>query len=73
MKIVTKFDIGQEVWFMNHNKCESSTVKGMRINSVNGNFLGYINHVSIDYNLEEVGIYPECNLFPTKEELLNSL
>ena len=73
MKIETKYDIGQEVWFMNRNKCESSTVKGMKIASVNGNYLGYVNHVSIDYSLEEVGIYPECALFPTKEELLKSL
>lgn len=73
MKIETKYDIGQEVWFMNRNKCESSVVKGMNIACVNGNYLGYINHVSIDYSLEEFGIYPECSLFPTKEELLKSL
>lgn len=73
MEIATKFNIGDEVWFMNHNKCESSIVKGMKIASVNGDYLGYVNHVSIDYSLEEVGIYPECALFPTKEELLNSL
>ena len=72
MRIETKYAIGQEVWFMNRNKCESSVVKGMNIACVNGDYLGYINHVSIDYSLE-VGIYPECSLFPTKEELLKSL
>ena len=54
-------------------KCESSVVKGMKIACVNGDYLGYVNHVSIDYSLEEVGIYPECLLFPTKEELIKSL
>lgn len=29
MTIETKYGIGQEVWFMNRNKCESSVVKGM--------------------------------------------
>ena len=73
MKIETKYNIGQEVWFMNRNKCESSVVKGMKITCVHGNYLGNINHVSIDYSLEGVVVYPEYSLFPTKEELIKSL
>ena len=73
MKIETKYEIGQEVWFMNRNKCESSVVKGMEISCVSGCYLGCVNHVSINYSLGKVGIYTECSLFPTKGELLASL
>lgn len=63
MKIETKYDIGQEVWFMFQGKVQS----------------GYIMSITIYrdcvvYNMRANCLsFKESLLFPTKEELLKSL
>lgn len=74
MKIETKYDIGQEVWLMWDNLAIHRKVKRV--------------HVSVDeagqyetYDLEQVDDCESCfdysweisRIFPTKEELLESL
>ena len=73
MTIETKFNIGDEVWFMNRNKCESSIVEGIKVSFIDGYYLGYIKHTSIDYSLGDFGIYSEYSIFRTKQELLDRL
>lgn len=65
MTIETKYNIGDEVWFMYRNKVFSGRIVGIFIRS-NG----------ISYKIVSIikGMwFSESNLFPTKEELLKSL
>lgn len=73
MTIETKFNIGDEVWFMSRSKCASSQVKGVRIYSIDGKYSYRSSCIEIDYDLGDYGSYEEFNLFRTKEELLDSL
>lgn len=76
MKIETKYDIGQEVWYMENNKDCSRIVTAIQVTSY-----GKISIVKYGYqNRPECGDerthyieYNERNLYPTKEELLKSL
>lgn len=67
MKIETKYEIGQEVWFMYNNRPTSMRVMHIEL---------YIssNKVKRQY-IDKYGSYrvSEHKLFPTKEELLKSL
>ena len=65
MTIETKYNIGDEVWFMYRNKIFSGRIVGIFIKS-NG----------ISYKIVSIikGMwFSESKLFPTKEELLKSL
>ena len=82
MKIETKYDIGQEVWFMEDNHTQSGKITGFRYSYGKGEFFGTaISHkeqVQINYFLRGEFIHSGCILeekflFPTKEELLKSL
>lgn len=70
MKIETKFDIGQEVWFGSLGFDKSAKICEININVfIDGD-------VRIEYGLEKRGYYWKRNeheIFPTKEELLKSL
>jgi hypothetical protein len=71
MKIETKYDIGQEVWFVSRLHYIKGVISEITINAYNNQCtivygVDYIN--SIGYSQKE-----ESELFPTKEELLNSL
>ena len=71
MKIETKYDIGQGVWF----NVNSHTVKGV-VSEINARFIHDKLTVvyGIDYsNYIGYSQVEEDNLFPTKEELLKSL
>jgi hypothetical protein len=69
MKIETKYNIGQVVWFMEENGPKSDVILGIEVNI-------YKEKVFIEY-LFANDSYPygliEADLFPTKEELLKSL
>lgn len=82
MNIKTKYDIGQEVWFMEDNHTQSGMVTGLRYSYGKGEFFGKaISHkenVQVNYFLRGEFIHCGCileekSLFPTKEELLKSL
>lgn len=69
MKIETKYNIGDEVWFMYIGQIQRSTITVIKFHIWDGgHFLRYgmiCNGYVIDRNEEY--------LFPTKEELLKSL
>jgi hypothetical protein len=71
MIIETKYNIGDEVWFMDENRPIKGIVSKLDIDvSSKGDW--YIEHYKVKaagYLHFEVG----QSLFPTKEELLNSL
>ena len=66
MTIETKYNIGDEVWFMFNHKPTQGKILGLTVYSPTYYF--YI--VSILYTS---GTIYEESLFPTKEELLKSL
>jgi hypothetical protein len=69
MTIETKFNIGQEVWFIDKNELNSDVILSIEINIYKGK-------VFIEYLFANGG-YPyglyEDALSPTKEELLKSM
>lgn len=66
MKVETKYDLNDTVWYISNNKVNSQKVTGIYI-SVSG-----LEHIEYYLQFGDVK-YPESILFPTKEELLNSL
>jgi hypothetical protein len=71
MTIETKYNIGDEVWFMHNNKVYISFITDVRIKKNNVN-------TKIEYMVESMqkidfGIKKEFDLYSTKEELLKSL
>lgn len=76
MKIETKYNVGQTVFYMADNKVNSSAIAKIRVD------VDVYNHVykelnEILYILEDPKVkgewYKESNLFETKKELLDSL
>lgn len=63
MKIETKYDIGQEVWF---TLCEGRIFSSPICSIV-------FDKDGLFYNVVGYGTFKECELFPTKKELLESL
>lgn len=76
MKIETKYDIGQEVWYMENNKAYSRIVTAIRVTSygkINIIEYGYQNHPECGDERTHYLEYNERHLYPSKEELLKSL
>ena len=68
MNIVTKFNVGDRVYFMKDNKVDSDLIDGVNI------FIGSNKIPKIIYCLQNINGNPEQHLlFGTKEELLKSL
>ena len=72
MKIETKYDIGQKVWFLNDNHAYQGSISQIRI--------GVVNEVNIIYTIRVRNLAgswsierAEKRLSPSKEELLKSL
>lgn len=65
MTIETKYNIGEEVWFMYRNKVFSGRIVGifLKTNGINYKIVSIIKGMW----------FSETKLFPTKEELLKSL
>lgn len=65
-QLKTKYNIGDEVWFMTNNKPRKTTVERV-----------IISRESISYEVKRApgvpGFLLEDELFPTKEDLLKSL
>lgn len=76
MKIETKYDIGQEVWFRHGGNPYKGIVKNISISA-----MSWKDGISVDFNylvIQKVNspfskYIDEGSLFPTKEELLKSL
>ena len=82
MKIETKYNIGQEVWFMHNNHAEFATIRGFQViygkgeyygEYLNGNEILGINYLVRTDDNKIMNIKCESEFFPTKEELLKSL
>lgn len=76
MKIETKYNIGDEVWYMESNKAWSRTITTIRVTiygKINIVEYGYQNHPECGDERTHWLERHECRLFPTKEELLKSL
>lgn len=67
MKIETKYDIGQEVWFKNCKEIFHDNIAQIEIN------IDCLGAIHIYYDLWGDVTKEEQSLFPTKEELLKSL
>lgn len=68
MKIETKYNIGDEVWCMQNNRCICAKVESIRIMTHN-----FTSRIEIEYFIEAREWIEEMGLFPTKEELIKSL
>lgn len=70
MKIKTKFDIYQKVWFMRNNKCENLPIIEINCKAIGKHFpIIYYDFQTEDGTVKEI----EEKVFATKEELINSL
>lgn len=69
MKIETRFNVGDAVWFMQNNKPDTSKVIAIKVEA-NRSITAV--HCVIDYYGVEESMY-EKYLFATKEELIASL
>ena len=75
MEITTKYDIGDQIWFIHDNKAQGAKVQGIRI-SVCDESLKEKNKdgcVEVEYDWWDGRYMSENMLFKTKTELLNSL
>ena len=71
MTIETKYNIGDEVWFMEHNKPNKGFVVKIDIDVArSGDW--YIEHYKVNCDKVQFCLVGQ-SLFPTKEELLKSL
>ena len=74
MTIETKYQAGDLVWLISQDKAKTAIVRVLQIDQrvLPANNMSV---VKIMYNLESMGsgFIEECMLFPSKEELLNSL
>lgn len=72
MDIKTKFNIGDTVYHMFHDKIRESQIDAIRIRATTkGNpIITYEMNIVNDYGYETIG---ELNIFATKEELIKSL
>ena len=67
MTIETKYDIGQEVWYKGFEEPFQDEISNIRID------VDCLGEIHIEYELWNDVTKEECQLFPTKEELLKSL
>ena len=70
MTIETKYNIGDEVWFILGHKARQGKILEIVFNKVGYKLIGY--HYNVEIGLSH-GSFNEPELFPTKEELLKSL
>lgn len=67
MKIETKYNIGQEVWYNGYSEIFKDKICQIKVN------IDCFGEIHIYYELWGDVIKDEHQLFPTKEELLKSL
>lgn len=83
MKIETKYNIGQTVWFLDNKRIQHSTIQGYCMSYGVGEWFGQFGSgkptTNVTYHLVGGDMLEQCvnmeeeYLFPTKEELLKSL
>jgi hypothetical protein len=80
MKIETKYDIGQTVFVMFENKVLQETISeilfhhGVTVMGIRDSSIKYRIKVDITHRSEsDFRDFPEEKVFPTKQDLLNSL
>lgn len=76
MTIETKYNIGDEVWFMYDNKATTMTIEYIEVTcAFKSNKHGdYVREIKVTYlDIAASHRLSEHKLFPTKEELLKSL
>lgn len=67
MTIETKYKIGEEVWYKGFKEIFHDGISNIRID------VDCLGEIHIEYELWNDVTKEECQLFPTKEELLKSL
>jgi hypothetical protein len=67
MTIETKYNIDDEVWYKVFKEIHYDRISNIRID------VDCLGEIQIDYELWNDLTKEECELFPTKEELLRSL
>ena len=67
MTIETKYNIGDEVWYKGFEEPFHDGISNIRID------VDCLGEIHIEYELWNDVTKEECQLFPTKEELLKSL
>jgi hypothetical protein len=70
MKIETKYNLGQEVWFILGSKACQGIIVEITFTKVGHTLNGY--YYNVQFGVSH-GSFNEPELFPTKEELLKSL
>lgn len=70
MEIETKYDIGQEVWFILGSKARQGKILEITFNKVGYTLISYYYNIQVGVSH---GSFNESDLYPTKEELLKSL
>ena len=70
MTIETKYNIGDEVWFMLGSKARQGKILEIVFKKVGHALIGHYYNVQVGMSH---GSWNEQDLFPTKEELLKSL
>ena len=74
MKIETKFDVDQEVFFMKDDKIANEVIAHINISVKMEYYMWYQEKTTITYCLKwEVISYEDYRFFATKKELLDSL
>ena len=77
MKIETKYNIGQPVWVIMNNKAQSLLIEAIEVGvekaAISEDGIFSICEYRFSYSVGCGNWYKECELFPTKEELLKSL
>ena len=70
MKVETKYSTNQKVYFIHENRIKSGEIAVIDIHLV-----AYDNSISITYKIfnYQNGRFKECEIFSTKEELLDYL
>lgn len=71
MKIETKFNVGNEVWFIHNNVPQSLEIGFITVTIENGYCVEYTFRLGAD--TKRVLYLREDEVFSTKEELINSL
>lgn len=67
----TKFNPGEEVWFMHYNKPQKFTIEKVKCSASTS--FRYVNVYEMRYNSTSPLIKHENELFRTKQELIESL
>lgn len=67
MTIETKYNIGDEVWYKGFEELFQDKISNIHIN------IDCLHYTYMYYEFFDGTIKEECQLFPTKEELLKSL